>query len=215
MPRPGQSKHQARIEWNKRARQCIELRAQSYSKLEIARALGINSGTVSRIFQTLDRRVLKRLVEQHHEIRMTQWHEIQWAKRECSASWLKSKEPQRRASQKTSGIGTGEESEGADETRTDVIERCGDVAYLAERRAHQREERSLWGLDIAPAEQDTALSVSAVVLDLAERQKAHEAEIAAGSPPGPDGPPGGGAPGVQDGPGPVQSDDPLPRPVLE
>ncbi len=103
-------------------------------------------------------------------------------------------------------------------TTSEIVERDGDCQYLYAAMAGMSNERSLLGLDVAPALQEASSSVAELVRSMVELGNQHEQETAAdqpgGSPESVQADQGGAIP-VQDGPGPIQPDDPVQGAPLE
>ena len=177
------------------------LRQKGYTQEQIAEQLGIDQGNVSRLLNKLNDRYLKDNLDKVERVKVEQTRILNWMVAEALRAWEKSKEPQGRVREVQGGGG------GESQTVSESIERGGNPVYLHTARAAMADIRSLWGADVAPAQQDAAMGIAQLIADLERRGAEYEAHR-----PTPEVPadPGGlhpgtepGTPEVQDGPGTV------------
>jgi len=193
------------------------MRARGFSQVRIARELGLTQSGVSRLLRRVESRELRRMSKSIERIKAVQNAAFEAIIEESLEAWQRSKTPRKRAARKTSGDGQG----GADDAveTTEVVERDGDCSYLYAAMNAMGGQRSLWGLDVAPALQEPASSIARLAQDLFARGSSYEQRQAEqgqpGDPPEPVRPDPGGVAEVPDGPEPVQRDDPVPGSLLE
>jgi hypothetical protein len=152
------------------------LRCRGWSLRRIAEHMGLSPEGIRQILQRIDRRELAALSKNYEHLKIIQYHRLEHVIEQCSESWDKSKEPRKRASQKTTDADA--DAAGATVTSTDVVEQCGDPAYLYCLMAAMDKERSLFGLDISPAPNNVAWTVADVALDMKRRGDERKARLA-------------------------------------
>lgn len=195
------------------------LRSRGWSQYRIADELRMSQGGVSRLLQRIERRELKRMSRSVESIKVTQNAQLEHIVGESLDAWDRSKTPRKRAARKTAGSGDGD-GDGATVETSEVVERDGDCSYLYAAMNAMGAQRSLWGLDVAPALQEPAASVASLAADclargLAYEQRKEPQASPAGDPAGAGRADPVGAAEVPRGPLPVQRDHPLPESVLE
>jgi hypothetical protein len=179
----------------------------------IADQLGITRQGVEAILKRVESRELVRLSKSVERVKVTNHHRLEHVIEESFAAWHKSKEPLKRASRKKTG-GVNINPDGDDDdceqevTSTEVIERTGDVRYLHTGMGAMEAEAKLWGLEVLPASNERASSISELAQDMKRRGEEYETRQNAEDTPDdsartPDGRASGVAE-VQGGPGPVQ-----------
>ena len=186
------------------------MRSRGMSHQRIAEEIGLSPSGVSRLLARIERRELRRMSKHVERVKVVQYYTLEHISSEALEAWERSKTPRKRAGSKRSG-GSGEGIAGdlVDEVLTsEVIERDGDVSYLYCAMQSLANVRSLWGLDVAPAQQDAVTSITSITRDMADKARAYEdreqAEATpAGDTGGPGGPDAGGAPEVHAGSEPV------------
>lgn len=183
------------------------MRARGMSQARIGAELGLTRGGVHRLLKRIERRELKRMSEGIESVKITQHHVLEHISGEALEAWDRSKTPRKRAASKRS-VGEGGEGPGDEVQTSEVVERDGDCSYLYCAMQALGHIRSLWGLDVAPAQQDAVTSIAAITKDMTDRARTYEdrtaTEAPAGDPGGPDRPAPGGAPEVPDGPVEIQ-----------
>jgi hypothetical protein len=189
------------------------LRVRGKSTQTIADQLGMTRQGVEAILARLERRELKKLSKRIARHKVTHHHRYEHVVEETFDAWHASKKPLKRAQRRVKG-GVNVNPSGDDDdcqeeiSSTEVTERTGDVNYLHTGMAAMKNQAQLWGLEVLPASQDQASSISHLSEDMQRRGEEYDAREAeeeltrdpAGTPP--DG--ADRAPEVQDGPGPVQ-----------
>lgn len=183
------------------------LRSRGWSQQRIADELGVTQSAVSRLLGRVERRELRRMSASVERIKVVQSAQLEYVADEALAAWERSKTPRKRAASKRA-VGEGQ-GEGGDEIQTtEVIERDGDTGYLYAAMTALTHQRSLWGLDVAPALQEPMASVAELARDFLGRGTAYEnrraEEEAARDPAGAGPADPGRAVEVHDGPQPVQ-----------
>ena len=174
-----------------------DLRARGLSQSRIAEALGITQPAVSKLLRRVERRELRRLSAAIESLKAVQSAQLDYVIGESLSAWERSKMPRKRAASKRSIGGDGDgQGDGGDEVQTtEVVERDGDTGYLYAAMQALSHQRSLWGLDVAPALQEPAASVAELARDLFARGAAYEQRRAAEAPGNGAEPPGGGSEG--------------------
>jgi hypothetical protein len=122
---------------------------------------------VWRILQRIEKRELKALSEHWSGIKVQVSNQLDYIISQCSESWDRSKEPRKRASQKTDG-------DGDEITSTDVVEQCGDVRYLETWMKAASMKMSLFGLHVQPAENEVNFTITELVADMKRREEEYE-----------------------------------------
>jgi hypothetical protein len=150
------------------------LRCQGWTLQRIADHLGLSASGVWRILQRIEKRELKALSEHFAGIKVQVSNQLDFIIEQCADSWMKSKEPRKRASQKT----TDADVEPATVTSTDVVEQCGDVSYLKTWMEAASMKMSLFGLAVAPADNEVSFTIADLVKDMEAKGKAYEEEVA-------------------------------------
>lgn len=185
-----------------------ELRQRGYTQAQIAGQLKVDQGTVSRMLERVNRRELKRLSKQVEQLKVDQQAQHEWIVSESLRAWERSL---REISQAISKTTRAPDREGniveATTEQTSISEQTGNVAYLQTAMDALRSIRHIWGVELAGDQGSGASSAADLARQLAERAKAYEArraEQAKGHSPEPGSTPDGGAPGVPNGPEPVQ-----------
>lgn len=184
------------------------MRARGWSQIRIAAELGMSQPGVSRLLRRIERRALKRMSRSVQSIKAVQHAQFEHVIQEALEAWDRSKTPRKRAARKTAGDGQG----GGDDTveTTEVVERDGDCSYLYAAMNAMGGQRSLWGLDVAPALQEPVATVASLSADIFARGRAHDERIAqaeasqSGDPSGPVRTDPGGAPEMPGQPESVQ-----------
>jgi hypothetical protein len=135
---------------------------------------------VEALLDRVNARELVKLSKKVEHSKVTNHHRHEYIISESLAAWEKSKEPQKRASRKTSGLGDGDGDGvvGEEVTSTDVIERCGDTTYLRTAMESMSQQADLWGLKVLPASQERASSISSLAEDMKKRGAEYEARQA-------------------------------------
>lgn len=122
---------EARVE---KESQAWSLRSKGWTEARIGEALGLSQPTVSRYLKRTSNRVLRDLdATARHEL-VVSIAQLNYVKDEALQAWERSKKPKKKASKRTGAKSSkGEGGAGAtDESQTtEVVERDGDVAYLA------------------------------------------------------------------------------------
>lgn len=172
MPTPTRNREQQR----ERQRQALEMRQRGHTQLEIARVLECEQGTVSRMLAKLDARILKDMGDACLAYKMSQTAQLEWIVAENLRAWEASKRARKRIAAKfgEGGADAGKVIESADQT--------GDVRYLHAAMSAMDRLRSLWGLDVAAAEQEYAGTVADLTRDLEKKRREYEARRAAEGP---------------------------------
>lgn len=180
-----------------RQRVAWRLRQKGWTQEAIAEQLGIDVGNVCRMLNRLNDEYLRENLQHVERVKVDQTRILYHIAHEALLEWERSKEPQNRVI--TQGDGT---------EILQAISRTGNVQYLHAARAAFADIRSIWGCDVAPAQQDATQGIAQLIRDIETRGLAVEVRKApevggadpGGLPPGA----GAGAPEVQGGPGEVQ-----------
>jgi len=151
--------------------EAFDLRAKGRSLRSIARELGLSHERVRQILATIDERELASLSEHYETLKVAQNSRLETIIEESFGSWFQSKEPLRRVRQTTN-------ADGEEVTVNDLVEQTGNPSYLDRARHALADQRSLWGLDVAAAEQDEFFSIANVTRRMAEREQAYEQRLA-------------------------------------
>jgi hypothetical protein len=152
-----------------REKSCWRLRMQGWTLAKIARELGLSTSGVHKILVRIQARELKNLSRHFAAIKTEVAGQLDYIIEQCSESWHKSKEPRRRASQKTDVAGD-------EVTSTDVLEQCGDVSYLKTWMEAASMKMSLFGLHVQAAE-NQGWTLTQVVKDMQERGDLRRARL--------------------------------------
>lgn len=177
-----------------RERKALELRQRGATQLEIAGALGVEQGTVSRILARVDARALKDMGDACLAYKMAQTAQLEYVVAESMRAWEASKKRRTSVVNKTAprdpdDPGAGSETLGQ---VVQIVEQTGDVRHLHAAMSAMDRLRSLWGLDVAAAEQEYAGTIADLTADLAKKWRDYEDRRAAQGPPrdpvGPHGP---------------------------
>jgi hypothetical protein len=154
------------------------LRARGWTETRIAVELGVNQSSVSRMLERIEARELARMSASVERTKVVHHAQLDHVIEESLDAWYRSKLPRKRAARKTSGEGDGG---GGDEVQTtEVIERDGDTGYLYAAMQAMGAQRSLWGLDVAPALQEPAATVAELAKDVLSKASAYQARAAEG-----------------------------------
>lgn len=196
------------------------MRSRGWSQLRIADELGITQSGVSRLLARVERRELRRLSKAVERLKVVQSAQLDHVIEESIDAWHRSKTPRKRAASKTEipgggGDGHGGDDQGGETRTTEVVERDGEASYLYAAMTALTHQRSLWGLDVAPALQDPVGSIADLTRDLfrraAEYEQRGDGEGEGQTQAGPAGDPSragpadpGGTDEVPPGPGPLQ-----------
>lgn len=168
-----------------------KLSVAGYTQYQIADQTGLNQGTVSRILNRIYDRKREQISKGLDQFKIDQTGKLEYVYSESMEAWRKSKTPRKRAVSKNTGDGDGE----AQEMR-EAVERDGDTSFMYAGMAALKDIRSIWGLDVAPALQDTDTLITSISVDMTSRAGVYEeaAESPALDPPQPDraDPPGTG-----------------------
>lgn len=172
------------------------LRQKGYTLEQIGEQLGINFGNVGKLLNKLNDKYLRENLNQVERIKVEQTRILWWIGAEAMRAWEASKLPLSRVT----------EGEDGQTVRT-AISREGNISYLREAREAMADIRSIWGCDVAPAQQDATQGIAQLIRDIEERGIA--VEVRTTEPRSTD--PGGLSPGAGTGadevpeqPGPVQ-----------
>jgi hypothetical protein len=122
---------------------------------------------VHKILQRIQQRELKNLSEHFAAIKAEVSGQLDYIIEQTSESWERSKEPRKRANQKTDG-------DGDEITSTDVVEQCGDVSYLKTWMEAASMKMSLFGLHVQPASNEVNFTISELVEDMEKKAKEYE-----------------------------------------
>jgi predicted transcriptional regulator len=124
-----------------------QLRQQGWSQMRIAKELGIDQSTVSRLLQRISDRVLAELQENVERVKVEQTVQLEHLYDEALQAWERSKQDAVKITTETPPA----EREGASNaTVTEEVKgQVGDRAYLDEARAVLADIRKIWGLDSA------------------------------------------------------------------
>jgi hypothetical protein len=162
-------------------REAFAMRARGATLQTIADALGLSREGVRKVLERVDVRELKALAEEYRVLKVQQNSQLETLIEEAFGGWFKSKEPGNRIRQTT--------NEGGEVTVTEVVERVGDVAFMDRIRGALADQRKLWGLDVAEAQQERYFTVAKVVQDMADRGRRYEEQTAIEGEAAPDPPP--------------------------
>jgi hypothetical protein len=188
------------------------MRSRGWTQHRIADELGMEQGSVSRMLDRIETRELKRLSGSVGRVKAVQNAQLEHAIEESMDAWHRSKNPRKRAARKEataggSGSGPDEGQAGDSVQTTEVIERDGDPAHLYCAMGAMDRQRSLWGLDVAAAQQEPVASVAELAKSLLttgdayQKRRKHEAQAdPAGDSPGPVPADRGGVAAVSAGP---------------
>lgn len=180
-----------------REAEAFELSARGWSNRKIARHMGLSHEGVNKILDRVQTRESARFSKRWLNVKMKQYHRLEWVIEECSEAWEQSKQPGRRVRQGEDGS-----------TVTEAFEREGNVAYIDRISKAMEQQARILGLNVADATQEIGAGIAQLTEDMRKRGEEYDARKSAeaspvdpgGLPPGP----GGGAQEVQEGPGPVQ-----------
>ncbi len=181
----------------------------------IAREMGLSHTGIGLIIDRVEARLEKRFLKRAARRKVTQCGQLEHIVQEAMDAWERSKLPRKKAASRTV---EGGEGDGAGEvTTSEIVERDGDCQYLYAAMAGMSNERSLLGLDVAPALQEASASVAELVKDMVARgsefEKAEASEPRGSAEPVQADP--GGVAEVPGEPGSVQRDHPLQGTPLE
>jgi hypothetical protein len=144
-----------------------------FSQVSIAEKLNMTQSGVSRLLSRSRARLARRFAKESASYKADQQAQLEYLYEEVVGEWRQSKQPRKRAAVRRPGDSSGP----ADEVQTTQIEeRGGDTAYVAEARAILKDLRSLGGLDVMPAANETMVSLAALAADMARRGELYEAE---------------------------------------
>ena len=146
------------------------LRQKGYTQEQIAEQLKIDQGNVSRLLNKLNDRYLKDNLDKVERVKVEQTRILWLMVAEAMRAWEKSKEPQGRVRQiKRDDDGDDGSGGGGSQIISESLEREGNPVYLHTARAAMADIRSIWGADVAPAQQDAALGIAQLIADLEQR----------------------------------------------
>jgi hypothetical protein len=152
------------------------LRSRGWTQGRIGDELGITQGAISKLLARVEARESRRMAKRSGRVKVVQSAVLDHITEEAIDAWHRSKAPRKRAASKRSMPGgDGDAGDAGDEVQTtEVVERDGDTGYLYAAMTAMGHQRSLWGLDVAPALQDPAASVSELVRDFVGRGATYE-----------------------------------------
>ncbi len=166
-----------------RERTALEMRQRGSTQLEIGRALGCEQGTVSRMLARIDARALKDMGDACLAYKMAQTSQLEWLVAENLRAWEESKKRRTRVVNK---MAPGHDDKGKPTGKHDslgqvveLVEQTGDVRYLHAAMSAMDRLRSLWGLDVAAADQEYAGTVADLTRDLEAKRREYETRRAA------------------------------------
>jgi hypothetical protein len=146
-----------------------ELSAKGWRSHRIGLELGISRITVWRIMKRLRAKEEKYFARYMARAKQDQLDQLQYIYAEYMWAWDRSKKPITRARVQDAG-------DRGELTTTDQIEQTGDPRFLQGAQSTLADIRDLLGLNVAPASQEIASSLSGLVLTLRDRAVAYEAQ---------------------------------------
>jgi DNA-binding CsgD family transcriptional regulator len=153
--------------------ECWKWRCAGWTLQKIGEHLDISREAVRKILRRVDARELKSLSRHYEHLKIIQYNRLEHVIEECSLSWQKSKTPRKKASQRTTDGGDGDD--GATITGSEVVERDGDTAYLYCLMVAMDRQVRLFGLDVqAEPHPGGFASITELILDLKKREEEHE-----------------------------------------
>jgi predicted transcriptional regulator len=165
------------------------LRRQGYSQHTIAERLNMSQSGVSRLLARSRAREARKFAKQSAAYKADQKEILEFLLEEVIGEWRNSKQPRKRAAVKRPGDSSGP----ADEVQTtEIVEQNGDTAYMNAALAILKDMRSLGGLDVMPAANETMVSLAELAADMARRGELYEAERRGDAEAVPGEPPAGG-----------------------
>lgn len=147
--------------------EAFDMRARGLSLRSIARELGLSHERVRQILLAIDARELAGLSEHYAALKVEQNSRLETIVEESFGAWFQSREPQRQVRQTTN-------ADGEETTVTVLVEQTGNPSYLDRARNALADQRSLWGLDVAAAEQDEFFSIADITRAAAARGEAYD-----------------------------------------
>jgi hypothetical protein len=153
--------------------ECWKLRCQGWTLQRIAEHLGLSREGVRKILRRIDARELAALSKHYEHTKIAQYHRLEHIIEEASLSWDRSKTPKKKVGQKTTDDG-----DGGTVTASEAIERDGDTSYLYAMMAAMTQQRSLLGLDVAPAPNETNWTITDIVKNMQERSRQRAERLA-------------------------------------
>ena len=129
-----------------------ELRQRGWTQFRIAKELGCNQGTVSRLLARVYKRALARLDKHAARERAVQVEQLNHVVDESLEAWERSKKPRKRSSRRTGGAGKG----AGDATTIEAQERDGDPVFLSTAMQAMDRIRQLLALDVSIAKEDAS-----------------------------------------------------------
>jgi len=160
-----------RTQTTQREIEAFDLRAKGRSLRSIAKELGLSHERVRQILQEIDKRELAALSEHYAGLKIAQNSRLETIVEQSFTSWFKSLEPQRRVRQTTN-------AEGEEVVVNDLVEQTGNVAYLDRARAALADQRELWGLNVAAAEQEEDFNIASIARGIVDRSDAYDRRLA-------------------------------------